>query len=342
MVSNGVVDAFIPLADASAEDMLKELGRKAGGDRAVLILIDGDAAKGDLKEIEGSIRAFSGTAKQDIIRLVEPKIAALTDQTVKEIKTLSELKNVMLVYEGLLPDISSAGLSEMNIYAMRINNLYREISTPAVSGISDLAGAVTSKLADKALPCISIAAASAADLRFIANSLKDLGISKEEASRFLQVRLRNGKISQEKLAGYISATGITAYLSPDNIVTDTGAENFTRAVDMARHAFPTAKPENIIIADTKDLIKDEVDNALIGGKDSPVFIQMASTGISSQLFWAALSVACEKGEFSPELGTLTQNAGHPRWYIYIPNVERIDMEAVRKEMENYEKVLSMA
>ena len=65
-----------------------------------------------------------------------------------------------------------------------------------------------------------------------------MGIDKARASEFIQVRVRNANIGKSNLAKYLKATGLSSYLSVENVVLVGEADNTLEStIDLVRVTF---------------------------------------------------------------------------------------------------------
>ena len=103
--------------------------------------------------------------------------------------------------------------------------------------------------------------------------------------------------------------------------------------------------EDIAIGSFRNIVITDKDLTIIRSDNAPVFVEMQGDGLVSQMLWTLIEVMSHRDDLkniSSALGSVKLMSGYGNWYIYIPNVKEIDLEALRKEIENYEKILIAA
>ena len=85
------------------------------------------------------------------------------------------MKGIVGIYARTLPEVSSLGLLHKSVYDMRINNIHKSVITQR-DILSGNAKQMVLGYERRDKPAfISISADTAADLRFIANSISEYG-----------------------------------------------------------------------------------------------------------------------------------------------------------------------
>jgi len=327
-------------------EMLEKLNEGTKGRRVITLLLDweginrmfvgGRARANDVNEI---IIEFAKKAQQDIIPLTHPEIAGINETNIDKIDSVDTLRGIMPIYARLLPEIESLDLMSKSVYDMRINN-YHRLAVPE-DVLSNEAREYLKEISQKETRYASISARSAADLRLIANAIRDMGLTKEAASKLIQVRLTDANIDKDNLPEYMKATGIDQYLEEGNIVNVTNRKlTLKSTLEVVRETFGDAQDGQIVIGDTEMLVT-EGEEKLLQGANTPVYVQMQGPGIASQLLLTMIEIVANDGEISAELGKV-EKQGALNWYVYLPNIEKVDYNALQKEIEHYEQILIMA
>ncbi|MFH1846050.1 MAG: hypothetical protein ABH869_00645, partial [Candidatus Omnitrophota bacterium] len=248
------------------------------------------------------------------------------------------------ISEKILPKIESFELADKSIYDMQINNIHKQIFSKIQMSLA--AAGFIEKTKSKDLPekYISVSAKSFADLRFIGNFIRDKGLSKEQASKFIQVRLQNKNISYDNLEMCMKEADLDLHISNVKIVSSYEEIDLKKTLEIVKETFGKGiDVSKIVIGDTDALVRTEEDRSILLGQKSPVYVEMQGEGIVSQLLQTLLEIAANDSVNIPEsLGVCcNEKTGYKNWYIYLPNIEAVDFEQIRTDIENYEKILIM-
>ena len=139
----------------------------------------------------------------------------------------------------------------------------------------------------------------------------------------------------------MKATGIDQYLDTNNVVIVTGQKlTLKSTLEVVRQTFGDAQDGQVVIGSTEMLVADG-EESILQGADTPVYVQMQGPGIASQLLLTMLEIVANDGQIPLELGKVEQKEGM-NWYVYLPNIEKVDYNALQKEIEHYEQILIMA
>ncbi|MBU0571959.1 MAG: hypothetical protein KJ995_06390, partial [Candidatus Omnitrophica bacterium] len=232
-----------------------------------------------------------------------------------------------------------------SVFDMRINNMHSGI----LSGVklSGKAGTYVLRGPEKdEARYVSVSAKNLADMRFIANAIRDMGLDKKKASKFIQVRVADENIdeniTEENLEKYMEATGLGLYLKRKNVVIVSSEEEKTMTLagtlKKVSDSFGTGiEAHQIAVGDTFALAQADI--TLLESEKAPVYVQMAEGGVASQLLLTVLEVVANDGRIPGDLGSVIAKEGHSRWYIYMPNCGKVDPEKLKAEIKNYEAVL---
>jgi len=197
---------------------------------------------------------------------------------------------------------------------------------------------------------ISVFANNLADMRFIANAIKDLGIDADIASRFIHVRLRNDNVkTNEELEKYMKKTGLDGYLDIENVDIISEQEEKEMTLDkilrMVKHKFSeqmfTVSNDQIFVGSMKDLNLSDADKTLLTNEKAPKLIQMEGEGIVSQLLLTLVEFSARE-EIPASLGTITPLDPHNKGlkiYIYMPKIEKADYKAILDVIKRYEELM---
>ncbi|MDP8299152.1 MAG: hypothetical protein P9L88_04540 [Candidatus Tantalella remota] len=340
------VDMIVPLTSLDREDMLEEMQEKTKGMDTICAILDTGAinvANGivDVNELEDIMVKFVSTSRKDILRLMNPRLSALNEKTVQEIQDVSQLKKVARIYARLWNDVETLDLVSKSIYDMRINNRNNDVLS-GVSVSDNVTRYLTDGPKDKEAKFVSVSAKNAADMRFIASTLRAMGMDKKQASGRIQVRLSDANATKANLKDLMKATGLDKYLSTDNVKIVSGEMTLEETLEVVKGTFEITDASEVAIGDSVDLIKTDKDRELMSAEKAPVYVQMDGDGIASQLLLTVLEIVANDGKVPAALGQISTKDGYTNWYVYLPNMEKIDLDDLKNEIKNYERILIAA
>ncbi|MFH1798647.1 MAG: hypothetical protein ABH844_04855 [Candidatus Omnitrophota bacterium] len=305
------------------------------------------------------------TARKDILPLMDEgkrgRTEGLTTKSVK--KAFAKMEKItkrqqeewgkkVKVLTRILP-MESLELIDKSAYAIPINKWYGAVvgSDNVSAEVKSFAGrgGMTYAHAQK---YISVSAYDLADLRFIANTINELGINSEKASEFIHVRLRNDNVKDiASLERCMKSTGLDGYLDIKNvdIVGEREEMSFGKIMKMVTDRFGMSedpiRDNQIVVGSTRELVLTDFDKGLLSterGFSAPLFIQMQGEGIVSQLLLAMLEIV-ENRDISDNLGQMnslkeSSISGKKglNVYIFIPNTKAIDFNAMMEDIRRYE------
>ena len=351
------VDSFIPLRPSTREEMLEELYNKTRNGKVIAAIIDNDLIwKGGMLEDTGEINAekleimmrdFARKIEKDVIRLMNPEVAAMNEETVRMIMESRKFREVVNVYARLLPEADSLGLADKSIFDFRLVSINEEILSKfeQTNNVKRFIRMVKHHETGK---YVSVSARNLADMKFIASAMHNMYFSKNAASKFLQVRILDKNVTEENLDRYMKNTGLDKYLERSNVVLASSEDmSLEEIIEKVKETFGDAENDRIAVGATRDLVRSDADRALLKAGKAPIYVEMQEEsgeedGIASQLLYALIEVMCNDGKIPEALGRLIVMKGYKNWFIFLPNMEMVDVEALRKEMENYEEVLTRA
>jgi len=286
----------------------------------------------------------------DIVRLSNLDIDEINEKTVKKIGDIEELKEKMDIFIRLFPEIESLDLLNKSVYNMRMTNLHRQV----LSGVRASAKAdgfiASGAVKDQQQKYITMYARDAADMRFIANAIRDKGLSEKEASKFLMVRVRKsdkeGGINEATIDEYMEATGLGEYLDKEKVVIVSDMDmSLSRAITLVKEKFgQDISNEQIAVGaiETESLIVDQGEEDILKAAKAPVYLEMQANGTASQMFYTIVEIVANDGTIPRALGEIIVKKGYTNWYLYIPDMTRVDYNQLQKEIERYNEILIRA
>ncbi|MBL7072213.1 MAG: PKD domain-containing protein [Candidatus Omnitrophica bacterium] len=361
----------------SREVMQEEFNEKTRGRRVVGAIVDPTVLE-VINGIDGNdnshsrnldksmriIEDFIKTAKKEITPLMAPKagffkLKGLTQKAIKEDfdklekltkKKTKEWDGKIQVLVRTLP-AESLQLVDKGAYHVPVNKWHRAVVGENRVSIDAkrLAKGGGGLIVGSNRKYISVSAYDLADLRFIANAIKDLGVDKEKASQFIHVRLRNNNVrTREDLQKYMEKTGLSGYLYPKNvdIVSEQEEKDMTleKILFKVKHMFSGAmisvSNDQIFVGNTRDLNLSSADKITLSREKAPKFVQMRGEGIVSQLLLALVEFSARE-KIPASLGkiTLDPNKTGLKIYIYVPKIKKADYDAILDVIKNYEKMM---
>jgi hypothetical protein len=348
-------DRLIPIKKGKKKKTLSRVEKETEGKKVIFAIVDESAANeldmvcadtGYL--IVDALSRFVKSSVKEILRLRDMDLSGMTREDFEKTKSINELKKAITVYARLIDDVKSMDLAGKSIFDNRLTDVNSSLLYRVA--LSDKARRVLTEGIYESKPVyISLSAGNAADLRFIASTIRAMGLDKEKASQFIQVRVAAGDIAERNLGKYLDKTGLSTYLDRANIIYAPendfslgeiilSAKNlFSRDMDISR----------LVVGAGRDIIRTDLDKALMKEEKAPLFVQMkvnekGQRGIASQLFWAMAEVMCSGTDIPGVLGTVRNKREYKRWFIFLPDMGTIDYERLKKDMKQYATVLRAA
>ena len=349
-LDTSVLNEYIIYEEAKVSEKVKSI-KKDKQNKLDILAIDIDSLKKDMF-------LMVSKAMKDIIRVMDPEKTLLSFEDIKKqlkkIESSNEIMQMVAFYTRLLPDIESVDLLEKSAYDFHFDRVNNKVFTNV-----SLSGKATKLLADNyengKMKYMSVSAGSAADLRFLASGIKKMGLTKKAAQKFIHVRITDPNINENNLGQILVETGLSSYVSiykkdgnitSPNITLTKDSMTLNEILDLVKGAFGTwIDNKSIAIGSSQNIIITDDDEKIIRSKDAPVFVEMQGAGLSSQMLWTLVEIMSHRDNLDnipAELGSVKLLDGYGNWYIYLPNIKEIDLEALRKEIENYEKILTAA
>ena len=336
------------------EEMMRELSEKTKGEKVICLLLDETTfGQLDLKDSQGNMKMkkfmntvdlFVERAQKDIFPLMHPELTRINAETVKKINDAAKLRGFLDMHARTLREVESLELVDKSIYDERLADLQSvlfskvKMSNKAKLFVENIAIGRCSKRETK---YISVSAATAADMRFIAGALDKMGLDKQKASKFIQVRVCNKNVTGKNLDKYLKRTGLGAYLARENVkvVSSANELELEKTMDVVKQTFGNEiNPGHVFIGDSRDIVQADRDS--LKQKNAPVYVQMRREGTASQLLRAMIELAAtgEKRKIKIKgLGIILRKDGY---YVFLPDIKPV-INLLREEIENYETICSM-
>ncbi|MFH1552265.1 MAG: putative PEP-binding protein [Candidatus Omnitrophota bacterium] len=326
------------------ETMIRQLEGKIKGEKAIAALLDIDAQT-PLDEVKEIIADLKERVTRDIIELTHPEISSLTDENVKRIQNITEMKNVLALLARMLPEGRSYRLSEKSIYDMRINKIY---SMHRKDYTGQLEECLKSNLDEEGKRRYMVTAVDTAfDLKLLAESIKErrkvMGVTPDKEDPVEDfVVIRNKDITKDNIGIVLETTGLD--LAPDRIIMLGEDEVLTPEEVLEKIGQKTGKRpliNQVAIGQKAGIIDVDPENPgdilRSDSLDSLLLVQL-ERGLTSQLYSMMLEIMANKDEapsWSAEnVQQVIIKGVRYNLYIYLPKVEAIDLEA---EVRNYER-----
>jgi len=294
----------------------------------------------DLKELRNIIEELVVAIEHEdtnLFALNNPDIVKLTPDTIKDI---SNIEDVLKRIIERIPSIRSMRTSELSVYNMRMTRIARNTSlqsfTPKTEGY----------LKEAREPhIVSIAANSLGELKFLAEAHRERmslarRLDPKAAPITLQVRLAvreadSLKINNNTKQSLLKRMEIDDIVDVDKLILINETEKealttqdiYNRFIDKTKY-----KAENVAIVDT---VKEE--RALGTIPQGIVFMEYEGIA-TSQVYDVILELLAHKTE-APAISGLER---YREWFRFLPRIAQADMDRIRKEMEQYKKVLMAA
>ncbi len=289
-------------------------------------------------EIDAKIKTLTGQKEELILSMNVGAIRGL-------VPSMSGLELRDLVHQlsiGGIEIIKSMELSEQSIYRLTIDIRHKDIYARIRTTDRTKAYAATG-LVEGEPRYISEIARNVGEMRLIADTIRSMGLDKEKASRFIQVRVLDPNITEKNLDMMLEETGLVDVLDRGNIRLITQEDlTLERTLELARSTFPeldiVENPDALAIGDIANLVKTDADERIIQADRAPTFVQMVGEGVVSQRLVAILEIIANKGVISESLGEVNPKEGYKNWLIFEP-IKPINFENLMEEMKRYEEVI---
>ena len=338
------------------------------------ILVMLKMGKADVLQLLGTLepimRDFAVKAEKDIVRLMNPEKANITTEELlqkirKEGVDINEYNSILSVHARILPEMESLELADKSIFDMRINNLNTKIlatfvlSGGAMAMLQDISALPLAEVTMEKAPAadaqplindveknekryVSVSARNLAEMRCIGEGIRRMGLDKERASAFIQVRVTDSNVTEENLDRFLEDTGLGLYLERKNVViVDLDGMTLEKTLEKARETFGDVGYDQIAIGASENLITDG-EEAILKGEKAPVYVQMDGPGIASQLLYATIEILANGSQIPAALGKISVRDGFKTWFVFLPNMKAVNIDELRKEIDNYERVLIAA
>ncbi|MFH1798278.1 MAG: PEP/pyruvate-binding domain-containing protein [Candidatus Omnitrophota bacterium] len=338
---------IVPLKNASREVMMKELAEKAEGQNiltALLLDVDLD----NMEEMEDLISEYMDKGRKDIISLQHPEVTALTEATLKRIEDIHELYTVAGITAKILPSIKSLDAGK-SIYSIRVSSAYMsnriDYSQAAKPYLETLK---RKEEATRNRRYMVTAVDEFIDLEFLAEAIKErrelMEITKDKQDPVIDmVIVRNQKV-EENLQEILKIAGLDKYLTQENIITFADERKmFTLQEvlgEIENKLGIRPEPKQVIVGAKAGIVKMDLtapDNMLLSDSENSILlVQMKKGGLTSQLYRMMIEIMANNDSI-PKTGIKGDLQKIPglNLFIYLPEVDVIDLNAEVREYERY-------
>jgi hypothetical protein len=349
--------------EADEEDAkIEELEGNIGDGKVVAALLDVDGRK-RLDEINLLLINLKEKMVKDIIHLTNPEISALTQENIRRIKKIEEIRGILPLLIRTLPQGASYRLGEKSIYDIRIKKVYDMHRKE----YSQRLGEYLSKDAAETERDIMVSVVdNALDMKVLAEAIRErrsrIPADKKDDPITDYVIVSSKVFDEVVPAGSREARlqGIKAFLGETGLDEIRGDKNvIILGEEEARDLTPEGVLEIIagkerIPIDDEDMMKNlrkrtaigqksmiitvdsETPDELFKGENGLVFVQQdPGKGIASQMYRIMLEIRANNGRRpSAVVGTLVQ-INNSRMFTYTPDIEPIDLKEEIRAYERY-------
>ena len=343
---------IVSLYSVQPEEMMKELDVKMRDKgKYVAAILDVDAGRiepGDANQyVRQILKDFVAKYRRDILELTHPRISSLTDENVKKIRDIAELKGVLGILARMLPGMESIRLSEKSIYDLRINNIFNMHRKDYTGEALKFLSAPETERVEKNYMVTAVD--SAMDLRLLAEAIRDRRMAMDIVPSEYEkdpvqdiVVVRNEEIGKQ-LEEAMRLTGLADYLPASHVVVLAEDERFTPADVLARIEKITGErpsPKYVAIGAKPGIIdidpdKPEEMEILRSDREDSLRLVQLKEGLVSQLYRMTLEVMANNDRAPAVVdGEISRVKEGYNLFIYLPRVEKVDLDA---EMKNYDR-----
>ncbi|KJJ83357.1 membrane protein [Candidatus Omnitrophus magneticus] len=339
---------LVSLKSSDSEGMLIELEKSTIGKKAVSALLD-VASEASLNDVRSMINDLSRSAVRSVIELTHPEFSILTEENVRKIETLSEMKETANMLIRILPEGKSYMLKGKSIYDIRADRIYQIHKQAYSEKLASYLSSITESAEVKRRYTVT-AIDNAIGMKLLAEAI-------EERRNFMRVKtddidpikdfvvLKDKEIAKD-LKEALSVTGLGKYLTEDSVIILEDEETISLTEIMQQVSARVGKEiskKELAIGATGEIIKvssEEESMLLAENEDSLMMVEMQG-GITSQLYHALLEMM-SKGDDDKlwisdgKIEQIEKDGKKYNIYKYLPKMQAIDYE---KEVKNYEKYI---
>jgi len=295
--------------------------------------------------VYGLVREMQKRDK-NLFALSNPDIVELNQENIKNIKDIKPVLETIINSLNINMPISIMA-SELSVYEIRIDE-YAGTNTFATKDVmKETHKAIRQMVSENKVKVISVSAGNLAELKWIVDSYKKLAagysntVSPEQFPIKLKIRLTDKNVTKEnidKIKDYLGTKQLGQSL---DITLSEGKETVASIYDSIHSQYPDLQNRDIYIADTKDLGvgEDRASQELL--QSGLVFVRLAD-GIIIQAFDVILDMIGNSNVISENMKQLAEIEIDKFGIIIIRPIEKIDMNRLRADMEQFEKVLIAA
>ncbi|MGB2705616.1 MAG: nucleoside-diphosphate kinase [Candidatus Omnitrophota bacterium] len=313
-----------------------EEARKTYGAYASGIVEAGVTGEKELRNIVEELRNAIEKEDRRLFVLANPEIAKLTSETIKDIAGIEQILSRII---ERIPVIRSMRTAELSVYELRIDRIAK--AHQVISRDALLAQKLARIKESGKTKVASFRAHNVAELRWLANEHREAlqKYGKENYPVELHIRLVDENVTEKNLDRVLELAGVSDVITRDNI-TLTDGDTLAEIYALIQKQFGEVEAKNVAIGDVRDL---KLDKKLL--KDILYVNMPASEGIVSQLYPVIVELIANNNarpRLMPQgVGVLEQPEAGLFYFIFKP-IRPINMEELRREIEQYEKVLIAA
>ncbi|MFH1593184.1 MAG: peptidoglycan-binding protein [Candidatus Omnitrophota bacterium] len=353
------VGIVIGIAGASQDEIDKKVDmRKIGGVKVVAL--DGTSQEENLQKLEKARREY-GAYASGLIEGVTENLESVLDNLITSIqeedrariineftedpeKMFLDAKNVDQIKDTLdgilnrLDVIRSKRAAELSIYEYKFDKVAKV--NRIVSQDTQLADKLARIREEGKTKVASFRVQNAAELRWLAQEHRK-AIDKYGQDKYpvrLHIRMADENITRDNLDKVLELAGVNDVISKDDISFEDG-QSVSEIYELVNQKYG-AQAADVAIGDTRDLMRDKKDEDLLK-EENMLYVRMEE-GIVSQLYSVVIELITNNNQMPKIMPENTDLRMDPRGYFVFKPIKPINMEELRREIENYEKVLIMA
>jgi len=289
-----------------------------------------------IRTAEGLVRAIE---KEDrtLFALANPDIAALTDENISKI---SNIKATLEKIINRIPAIRSLRTSELSVYQLRIDRIAER--NTVISHDKALAAKLAKIQAAGKPKVASFKVRNVAELRWLAKTHRD-ALERYGEDKYpvkLHIRIADPNITKDNIGKVLELTGANDVLTVDDIsFTPTASVSGIYETVSSKYG---AEAKDIAIGDISDftLVVDEEGKRLVAEEN--LLLVMTEKGIASQLYDVVVELIANDNEIPRVMPYGANIEKNVMGFFSFRPVKPIDMDVLRLEIEQYERVLMAA
>ncbi|MFC1549139.1 hypothetical protein ACFL5E_04185 [Candidatus Omnitrophota bacterium] len=349
------VTNFVRIASEDENDKIEELKEKTQGEKTILALLDAtdlpvdeDTLDINFTELEKIMRSFAQKATEDIVELMHPEITKLDPETIIRIGNIDQLRNITRIMARILPEGKCLDLKDKSIYDIRVDNIYNMHSDVySENALRHLESLKRWENAQNERRYFVTVVDKAMDLKLLGNSIRErreaMEITDPAADPIRDIVIVRNELVGHNVGAALEATGLGEYITADSVITIAENETLNAGGILAKIEEKTGEkpePKQVAVGTKTGIVQIDLENPgeiLSAGNDNSMLLVKLEDGLVSQLYKMMIEIAANNDQMVTRArNELTQVQGY-KVYIYLPEMEKIDLEA---EMKNYERYIS--